>query len=84
MPDDVLSPEATAPATTATEPLPAEPHAPAAVETTPAAEPAQPEASSAPPNPDIETQEEAVQAAAKGGMLPAGDVREMRRAGWPV
>ena len=33
---------------------------------------------------DIETQEEAVQAAAKGGMLPAGDVREMRRAGWPV
>jgi hypothetical protein len=33
---------------------------------------------------DRETQESAVQAAAKSGMLPAGDVREMRRAGWPV
>lgn len=33
---------------------------------------------------DLETQESAVQAAAKSGMLPVGDVREMRRAGWPV
>jgi hypothetical protein len=33
---------------------------------------------------DLETQERAVQAAAKSGLLPAGDVREMRRAGWPV
>jgi hypothetical protein len=33
---------------------------------------------------DGETQERAVQAAAKSGLLPAGDIREMRRAGWPV
>lgn len=33
---------------------------------------------------DRETQESAVQAAAERGMLPVGDIREMRRAGWPV
>lgn len=33
---------------------------------------------------DRETQERAVQAAAESKMLPAGDVHEMRRAGWPV
>jgi hypothetical protein len=33
---------------------------------------------------DRETQEEAVRGAVQSGMLPAGDVRELRRAGWPV